>query len=135
MKSKIYKSLEERKRTGHKSFAVLIDPDKVDHSMLDELMDLSIAAKVDYLLVGGSLVISNHLDDVVQHIKQNCLIPVILFPGRPTQLSKYAVALLLLPLFAAHNPKLLMGQFFFPAPAVKQSGLEILPTAYMVIDG
>ena len=41
MKIKIYKSLEERKKKGKKSFAVLIDPDKVNHSMLDELMDLS----------------------------------------------------------------------------------------------
>ena len=30
---------------------------------------LSVDAKVDYLLVGGSLVISNHLDEVVQQIK------------------------------------------------------------------
>src|SRR5678816_1204727 len=131
----IYKLLEERKKTGHRSFAVLIDPDKVDHSMLDELMDLSTTAKVDYFLVGGSLVISNHLDDVVQHIKQNCLIPVILFPGSPTQLSKYADALLYLSLVSGRNPELLIGQHVVSAPAVKQSGLEILPTAYMVIDG
>src|SRR5438046_9601340 len=79
MKTKIYKSLEERKKSGHKSFAVLIDPDKVDHSLLDELMDLSISAKVDYLLVGGSLVISNHIDDVVSHINKICSITFILF--------------------------------------------------------
>jgi phosphoglycerol geranylgeranyltransferase len=135
MKTKIYKSLEERKKTGHKSFAVLIDPDKVNHSMLDELMDLSITANVDYFLVGGSLVISNHLDDVVQHIKQNCSIPVILFPGSPTQLSKYADALLYLSLISGRNPELLIGQHVVSAPAVKQSGLEILSTGYMVIDG
>jgi phosphoglycerol geranylgeranyltransferase len=135
MKTKIYKSLEERKETGQKSFAVLIDPDKVDHPMLDELMDLSIAAQVDYFLVGGSLVISNHLDDVVSHIKQNCAIPVILFPGSPTQLSKYADALLYLSLISGRNPELLIGQHVVSAPAVKQSGLEILSTGYMVIDG
>jgi putative glycerol-1-phosphate prenyltransferase len=135
MKTKIYKSLAERKETGQKSFAVLIDPDKVDHPMLDELMDLSIAAQVDYFLVGGSLVISNHLDDVVSHIKQNCAIPVILFPGSPTQLSKFADALLYLSLISGRNPELLIGQHVVSAPAVKQSGLEILSTGYMVIDG
>ena len=135
MKTKIYKSLEERKETGQKSFAVLIDPDKVDHPMLDELMDLSIAAKVDYFLVGGSLVISNHLDDVVSHIKQNCAIPVILFPGSSTQLSKFADALLYLSLISGRNPELLIGQHVVSAPAVRQSGLEILSTGYMVIDG
>ena len=131
----IYKLLEERKKTGHRSFAVLIDPDKVDHSMLDELMDLSTTATVDYFLVGGSLVISNHLDDVVQHIKKNCSIPVILFPGSPTQISKHADALLYLSLISGRNPELLIGQHVVSAPAVKQSGLEIMPTGYMVIDG
>src|SRR5205809_4530570 len=98
-------------------------------------MDLSISANVDYFLVGGSLVISNHLDDVVKHIKENCSIPVILFPGSPTQLSKYADALLYLSLISGRNPELLIGQHVVSAPAVKQSGLEILPTGYMVIDG
>jgi phosphoglycerol geranylgeranyltransferase len=135
MKIKIYKSLEERKKTGHKSFAVLIDPDKVNHSLLDELMDLSTSARVDYFLVGGSLVISNHLDDVVKHIKDNCSIPVILFPGSPTQLSKYADALLYLSLISGRNPELLIGQHVVSAPTVRQSGLEILSTGYMVIDG
>jgi putative glycerol-1-phosphate prenyltransferase len=135
MKIKIYKSLEERKKTGHKSFAVLIDPDKVNHSLLDELMDLSTSAHVDYFLVGGSLVISNHLDDVVRHIKDNCSIPVILFPGSPTQLSKYADALLYLSLISGRNPELLIGQHVVSAPTVRQSGLEILSTGYMVIDG
>jgi len=135
MKIKIYKSLEERKKTGHKSFAVLIDPDKVNHSLLDELMDLSTSAHVDYFLVGGSLVISNHLDDVVKHIKDNCSIPVILFPGSPTQISKYADALLYLSLISGRNPELLIGQHVVSAPAVRQSGLEILSTGYMVVDG
>jgi putative glycerol-1-phosphate prenyltransferase len=135
MKMDIYKSLEERKKTGRKSFAVLIDPDKVDHPMLDELMSLSTTAQVDYFLVGGSLVISNHLDDVVQHIKRNCSIPVILFPGSPTQISRHADALLYLSLISGRNPELLIGQHVVSAPAVRQSGLEIMPTGYMVIDG
>src|ERR1043166_5103720 len=135
MKMKIYKSLEERKKIGHKSFAVLIDPDKVNHSMLDELMDLSTTAKVDYFLVGGSLVISNHLDDVVKHIKENCSIPVIIFPGSPTHVSKYADALLYLSLISGRNPELLIGQHVVSATLVKQSGLEIMPTGYIVIDG
>ena len=135
MKSVIYQSLTEKKRQGKKSFAVLIDPDKVDKPMLDDLTSLAVAAKVDYLLVGGSLVISNHLDDCVQHIKKNCSIPVILFPGSPSQVSKYADALLYLSLISGRNPELLIGQHVVSAPFVRQSGLEIMPTGYIVIDG
>src|SRR5687767_998608 len=135
MKSATYYSLSEKKKQGRKSFAVLIDPDKVNHSILDELTELSVNAKVDYLLVGGSLVISNHLDKCVQHIKQSCNIPVILFPGSPSQISRYADALLYLSLISGRNPELLIGQHVVSAPFVKQSGLEIMPTGYIVIDG
>lgn len=135
MRNSIYQSLVQKKQQGKKSFAVLIDPDKVDIALLDQLIALSIEAKVDYLFVGGSLVVSNHLDECIQHIKENCSIPVILFPGSPSQISKYADALLYLSLISGRNPELLIGQHVISAPFVKQSGLEIMSTGYMVIDG
>lgn len=135
MNSAIYHSLAEKKKQGKKSFAVLIDPDKVNASVLGELIELAVAARVDYFLVGGSLVISNYLDECVQHIKRQCNIPVILFPGSPSQVSKYADALLYLSLISGRNPELLIGQHVVSAPFVKQSGLEIMPTGYIVIDG
>src|SRR5882757_4864578 len=131
----IYKLLTERKRQGKKSFAVLIDPDKVNDGNMMQLIALAVAAKVDYFLVGGSLVISNYLDECVQLIKKNCSIPVVLFPGSPNQVSKYADALLYLSLISGRNADLLIGQHVISAPVVKQSGLEIMPTGYMVIDG
>ncbi len=131
----IYSSLCERKENGKKSFAVLIDPDKVDHKKLEHLIRLSLTAKVDYFLVGGSLVISNYLDECVQYIKRNCSIPVLLFPGSSSQVSKYADALLYLSLISGRNPELLIGQHVVSAPAIKKSGLEIMSTGYMVIDG
>jgi len=135
MKKSIYESLSNRKKRGQRSFAVLIDPDNVDAAKLDELTALAVDAGVDYLLVGGSLVISNHLDEVVQHIRRNCAIPIILFPGTPSQISRYADSLLYLSLISGRNPELLIGQHVISAPAVRNSGLEIISTGYMVIDG
>ncbi len=131
----IYHSLTERKRTGKKSFAVLIDPDKVNDESLTRLVELAVSAKVDYFLVGGSLVISSYLDECLQLIKKQCSIPTILFPGSPAQVSKYADALLYLSLISGRNPELLIGQHVVSAPFVKKSGLEIMPTGYMVVDG
>ncbi len=135
MKHRLYDIFVERKLTARKSFAVLIDPDKVSKPMLDKSVKLSVEAGVDYFFLGGSLVISNHLDDCVQHIKSICNIPVILFPGSPSQVSKYADSLLYLSLISGRNAELLIGQHVISAPVVKQSGLEIMPTGYMVIDG
>lgn len=135
MQNRVYQSLTDRKANGHKSFAVLVDPDKVNPTIIDELTTLAVSSKVDYLLVGGSLVISNHLDEVVQQFKSRCNIPIILFPGSPSQVSRYADALLYLSLISGRNPELLIGQHVISAPFVKQSGLEIISTGYMVVDG
>jgi phosphoglycerol geranylgeranyltransferase len=131
----IYPSLCDRKANGKKSFAVLVDPDKVNEEKMHMLINLAMASGVDYFLVGGSLLISNYLDECVQFIKNNCTIPVILFPGSSTQVSKYADALLYLSLISGRNPELLIGQHVVSAPVIKQSGLEIMSTGYMVIDG
>ena len=135
MRNRIYESLQQRKAKGQKSFAVLIDPDKVTPPIIKELTKLALDAKVDYLLVGGSLVVSNHLDEVVRQIKKLCDIPVILFPGSPSQVCPSADALLYLSLISGRNAELLIGQHVISAPFVKKSGLEILSTGYMVVDG
>ena len=135
MKQDLYKQFIARKEQGKKSFTVLIDPDKVNAQSIEQITSLAMDAKVDYFFVGGSLVISNHLDECIQQIKSLCNIPVILFPGSPSQVSKYADALLYLSLISGRNPELLIGQHVVSAPFVKKSGLEIMPTGYMVVDG
>lgn len=131
----VYSSLVERKQSGRKSFVVLIDPDKVTSSSLSSLVQKANSSGVDYFFVGGSLVVSDHLDECIQQIKKESSIPVILFPGSPSQLSRHADALLYLSLISGRNPELLIGQHVISAPFVKKSGLEIISTGYMVIDG
>ena len=135
MKNTLYQHFLKKKQQGKKSLAVLIDPDKVDSYKIEQLITLSVDAKVDYLLVGGSLIISSNLDECIQQIKSLCDIPVILFPGSPAQVSKYADALLYLSLVSGRNAELLIGQHVVSAPFVKKSGLEIMPTGYMLVDG
>jgi putative glycerol-1-phosphate prenyltransferase len=131
----VYQKMVEDKKQHKKSFAVLIDPDKVNEKKLDELAQLAIDVQVDYFFLGGSLVISNNLDECVMLLKAKCNIPVVLFPGSPSQISKHADALLYLSLISGRNPELLIGQHVISAAAVKQSRLETLSTGYMVIDG
>jgi phosphoglycerol geranylgeranyltransferase len=135
MTQKIYQDITRKKQAGHRSFAVLVDPDKVSPHQIHELCGLAYEAGVDYLFVGGSLVVTNHLDEVVTNIKKETDIPVILFPGSPSQISRYADALLYLSLISGRNPELLIGQHVISAPMVRQSGLEIMSTGYMVVDG
>jgi putative glycerol-1-phosphate prenyltransferase len=102
---------------------------------LEPIIQLSQDAEVDYFFVGGSLVVSDHLDECILFIKKHCSIPVLLFPGSASQISKHADALLYLSLISGRNPELLIGQHVISAPFVKKSGLEIISTGYMVVDG
>lgn len=131
----IYKTIVEAKKKGEKLFAVLIDPDKTADDSLDKLLELAMSASTDLFLVGGSLLVHNRLDACIRRIKETCNIPVALFPGSSLQLSDRADGILLLSLISGRNPELLIGQHVIAAPFLKQSGLEIIPTAYILIDG
>jgi putative glycerol-1-phosphate prenyltransferase len=50
------------------------------------------------------------------------------------QISSEADALLFLSLISGRNSEMLIGRHVLSAPDLKQSGLEILPTGYMLID-
>jgi len=135
MAKKLYDLISAGKEQSKKAFAVLIDPDKLNETALMETIQLAVKAKVDYIFVGGSLVVTDTLDSMVATIKKHCAIPVILFPGSPDQITPKADALLYLSLISGRNPELLIGQHVVSAPFVKQSGLEIIPVGYMLIDG
>ena len=135
MSNQVYQNILDKKTKQQKAFAVLIDPDKLDVVNLQKTIDLAVQFKIDFIFVGGSLVVTDTLDQVVAQIKKACSIPVVLFPGSPDQITPKADALLYLSLISGRNPELLIGQHVISAPFVRQSGLEIIPVGYMLIDG
>ncbi len=135
MESKMLDMLTERKKTGRKSFVVLIDPDKIeDLSACVRIINLSLENKVDFFFVGGSLITGNNFSQVIHCIKEHCNIPVILFPGSNMHIEGTADAILFLSLISGRNPDLLIGQHVVAAPVIKRSKLEVLPTGYILIN-
>ncbi len=131
----ILKTLRDRHKEGKKSIAVLIDPDKVEESsQLMQLINLASENCVDYFFVGGSLVTTTNLAEVVKKIKDNVNIPVVLFPGNSMQIEPTADALLFLSLISGRNPELLIGQHVISAPIIRNTKLEVIPTGYMLIN-
>ena len=128
-------NLRDRSKRGKKSIAVLLDPDKVeDSSKLMPLINLANENCVDYFFVGGSLVTTTNLSEVVGKIKKNVSIPVVLFPGNSMQLEPSADAILFLSLISGRNPELLIGQHVLAAPIIRNTKLEVVPTGYMLIN-
>lgn len=126
----LYSSLTENK----KQFAVLVDPDKYNTRQLIDLSLIAGKSMVSYFFVGGSLLSEDNLDNTIKVIKDNCNIPVIIFPGDVMQINSSADGILLLSLISGRNPELLIGKHVIAAPYLKRSNLEILPTGYMIID-
>lgn len=133
--SPIYSLFTSARQQQRKLFCLLIDPDKLALTALDNLLQLSINARVDAIFVGGSLIINDQLDTLLQHCRRQTNIPLILFPGSSRQLSYKADALLFLSLISGRNADLLIGKHVETAPFLKAAPLEILPTGYMLIDG
>ncbi len=132
---RVLEALNTRRKQGKKSIAVLIDPDKIaDAEQLESLLRLANENCVDYFFVGGSLVTTTNLTDVVKTIKDNISIPVILFPGSALQIDPSADAILFLSLISGRNPDLLIGQHVVAAPILKNNKLEILPTGYILVN-
>lgn len=131
----ILKALENRCREGKKSIAVLVDPDKVDSpEQLNPLLRLANENCVDFFFVGGSLVTTTNLGEVIKHIKDNVSIPVVIFPGSSLQIDPSADALLFLSLISGRNADLLIGQHVIAAPILKNNKLEVMPTGYILIN-
>jgi phosphoglycerol geranylgeranyltransferase len=116
-----------------KMFALQVDPDKYDDASLARIGKAAGQNMIDFILVGGSL-ITNPIDHVVSILKENTHVPVILFPGNVMQISGNADGIFLLCLISGRNPEYLIGNHVIAAPVLKKSGLEIIPTSYILIE-
>lgn len=135
MKQNISQLITTSRRNDEKMLAVLIDPDKASPDHLQTLLQNKHLNKVDFLFVGGSVLTSGNIKDTIKGIRNHTDLPVVIFPGSPDQICDDADAILLLALVSGRNPELLIGKHVESALRLKQSGLEILSTAYILIDG
>lgn len=118
-------------QTPHTKLIILIDPDKYN----PELVDLANRSKVTYIFVGGSKLKQNNFEKTIKSIKSKTNIPVIIFPGDETQISKHADAILLLSLLSGRNPEYLIGKHVLAAEKIKKSKLHVIPTGYILVKG
>ena len=130
----ILESLIAKKKQGIKSIAVLIDPDKIVSSAdLEILLNACLREEIDYIFVGGSLLVKGTIGEVIETVKSRVSIPTVLFPGNSLHIDESADAILFLSLISGRNPDLLIGQHVSAAPILKRSALEVMPTGYILV--
>jgi len=139
----------------NKALALLLDPEKADLSALP----LSADCCPDYIFVGGSTggdttpfvralkdrLTANECERSYSEavLQQSGLTgeaghgrpPIILFPGNAAQFTPEADAILYLSLLSGDNPEYLVTQQIRSARRIHNSSVEVIPTAYILIDG
>lgn len=116
--------------------AVLVDPDKINsHENLSAFAARLKDANIDFLFIGGSSVTKEQFNMAVETLKHSCDLPLIIFPGSNQQLSSQCDAILYLSLVSGRNPEYLIGQHIQSALEVEALSIEVIPTAYILIDG
>ncbi len=118
---------------NQKQLALLIDPDKATHKLLDDLISHANQSQVDIILVGGSLLLNGNLENCIKYLKNTTDIPIVIFPGNSMQVSPLADAMLFLSLISGRNAEFLIGHHIIAAPAIKHSGISCIPTGYMLV--
>ncbi len=121
------------KKNKERLISVLFDPDKSDETFIRNTIQKSEKAGTDFFLIGGSI-ISKSINDKIELIKSISTIPVFLFPGNVLQLCDKADGIFLLSLISGRNPDFLIGNHVTAAPFLKSSGIEVIPTGYILID-
>lgn len=134
MTPKVYQTFLEARKSDSKLLAVLIDPEDFDVEGTAEFLR-KLPSATTHILVGGSTVPDGATETLLSRLKLCTSKPVLLFPGDHSQISPRADGILFLSLLSGRNPEFLVGQQVKAVPLLKETSLEVIPTAYLLIDG
>ncbi len=112
----------------------LLDPEKATPAEARSIAKQACEAGTAAIMVGGSTVgDAQTVDQVVKAVKEAVDVPVILFPNNVSGVSRYADAIWFMSLLNSTNPYFITGIQALAAPLVERYGLEVLPTAYLIL--
>jgi putative glycerol-1-phosphate prenyltransferase len=123
------------KQNDKKLLAVLIDPEKIIIQNIPSFFEKVHQSIITHVFVGGSTDVNNQTEHVVETIKKETKLPVLLFPGSVDQITAKADGILFLSLLSGRNPEYLIDQHIKAVPFLQETQLEIIPTGYILIDG
>ena len=137
---KIYNTVLKPKKKGQKLLAILLDPDKIDLENVEILVTKIYQSPATHIFIGGSSIENNILDDLILKIHQTFkfldlrTLPIILFPGNPSQISAHADGILFLSLISGRNPDFLIEHQVNAVSRLNTIDLEVISTGYILIE-
>lgn len=130
----IYQQILKSKAKDEKLLAILLDPDKLALENLSPLIQKIKQSQATHILVGGSSFDGTHLDELIVELKSKINLPILLFPGNPSQISDKADGILFLTLLSGRNPDYLIEHQVNAVPILNKTNLEVISTGYILIE-
>jgi len=130
----LYNDIQSAKAAKLKLLAILIDPDKVLIENASHLIQKINQSPATHILVGGSSFDGSHLDELIAELKSKTNLPILLFPGNPSQISDKADGILFLTLLSGRNPDYLIEHQVNAVPILNKTNLEVISTGYILIE-
>lgn len=130
----IYNEILLAKTESKKLLAILLDPDKLAVENLSNLIQKINQSPATHIFVGGSSFNGTHLDELIIELKSKINLPILLFPGNPSQISDKADGILFLTLLSGRNSDYLIEHQVNAVPILNKTNLEIISTGYILIE-
>jgi len=118
----------------HKIHLTLLDPEKQSPEEAVRIAKEAISGGTCGIMLGGSTTELTELDATAKALQESIDVPVILFPGNISGVSRYADAIFFMSLLNSTNPYWITGAQALGAPAIKKMRIEILPMGYLVVE-
>ena len=130
----LYQDIMTSGSKSEKLLAVLIDPDKMKLQEVSNFIAKVNTSITTHIFVGGSEVDEDVTELLVVEIRKFTHLPVILFPGDVIQITDKADGILFLSLISGRNSEYLIGKQVEAVSKLKSTGLEVIPTGYMLVE-
>ncbi len=130
----IYQDILKAIQNKKKLLAILLDPEKLSAENIFLLSEKIKKSPATHILFGGSTYDGTDFEELISELKEHLNLPILLFPGDYNQISDKADGLLFLSLLSGRNPEYLIGQQIKAVPFLENKNLEIIPTAYLLIE-
>ena len=130
----IYNEILLAKTESKKLLAILLDPDKLAVENLSNLINKINQSPATHIFVGGSSFNGTYLDELIVELKSKINLPILLFPGNPSQISDKANGILFLTLLSGRNSDYLIEHQVNAVPILNKTNLEVISTGYILIE-
>ncbi len=118
----------------HKMHLTLLDPEEQSPEEAVSIALEAVSGGTDGIMLGGSTTDSGELDATAKALKENVDVPIILFPGNISGVSKHADAIFFMSLLNSTNPYWITGAQALGAPIIKRMGIETISMGYLVVE-